>query len=113
MKVLIAGFDLFSVVGGGQTYYQNIIRRNPGIEFHYFRVHEPKEQALPANARAIDFRDWIDGTHWEGRFDLEVPEWAFGLYLPPYNMARSVAGSSYDIVEVPDYYQFGFFLRPA
>lgn len=113
MKVLIAGFDLFGVVGGGQTYYQSIIRRNPQIEFHYFRLREPTGQPLPANARAIDYRDWIDGTHWEGRFDLQAPEWAFGLFQPAYNMARSVAGMRYDIVDVPDYYQFGFFLRAA
>lgn len=113
MKVLIAGFDLFGAVGGGQTYYQNTIRRNPSIEFHYFRFHEAKDQSRPSNARAIDYRDWHDGTHWEGRFDLQVPEWAFGIYLPAQNMARSVAGESFDIVEIPDYYQFGFFLRPA
>ncbi len=113
MKVLIADFDLFSTVGGGQTYYQNIIRRNPEIEFHYFRIDESRDQQLPANARPRDYRDWIDGTHWEGRFDLEVPAWVFGQFLPPYNMARCVAGERFDIVEVPDYYQFGFFLRPA
>ena len=29
MKVLIADFDLFAKVGGGQTFYRSIILKNP------------------------------------------------------------------------------------
>jgi glycosyltransferase involved in cell wall biosynthesis len=112
MKVLIAAFDLFGSVGGGQTYYRNIILRNPSIEFHYFRQREPVNQPRCPNAHAVDFGEWYEAGN-QAQFNLEVPYWAIGPFLWAQNMARSVAGMCFDVVDIPDYEQYGFFLRPA
>ena len=113
MKVLIGGFDLFGAVGGGQTYYRNVILRNPQIEFHYLRQNEPEYLPRPSNARAIDYRNWYEPSCFANPFDHGVPPWALSPYLDAHNLARCVAGNCYDVVDIPDYYNFGLFLRPA
>jgi glycosyltransferase involved in cell wall biosynthesis len=113
MRVLIAAFDLFGIVGGGQTFYRNVIRRNPGVEFVYLRWHEPPGAAVPANARPVEFR----GSHLphEPLADLDptVPIGAAVQCATACDVARAVAGESFDVVDQPDYYQFGGLLRPA
>jgi glycosyltransferase involved in cell wall biosynthesis len=113
MKVLIGGFDLFGAVGGGQTYYRNVILRNPQIEFHYFRQNESVHHSRPANARTIDYRIWYDPSCFVHPFDHGVPPWALSPYLDAHNLARCVSGHCYDVIDIPDYYNFGLFLRPA
>src|SRR4051812_14300278 len=105
MRVLIAAFDLFGIVGGGQTFYRNVIRRNPNVEFVYLRWHEPRDTAVPANVRPVDFR----GSHLPHEplagLDPTLPVWAAMHCATACDVARAVAGESFDVVDQPDYYQ--------
>jgi glycosyltransferase involved in cell wall biosynthesis len=113
MKVLIADFDLFYKIGGGQTFYKNLIKKNPNIDFYYFRILEqPSDCQLP-NAHTIDFREnYHISSYWQFN-DLTPPRWIYRAFVIANNIAFSVAGQKFDIVDFPDYDQFGTMLRPA
>ena len=113
MRVLIAGFDLFGSVGGGQTFYRSVIQRNPHIEFHYLREREGADAAPPANARPVAFREAYAPEQFAGYCEPGAPTWARDAVARANNIAYAVAGGRYDVVDVPDYEQFGAFIRPA
>lgn len=113
MKVLLADFDLFRAVGGGQTFYRGIIRRNPHIDFYYLRRGEAVDAARPANAHAIDYVEHYAADRQADLEDLLPPRWAYGAFDKANNIALSVAGRTFDVVDFPDYEQFGMFLAPA
>jgi glycosyltransferase involved in cell wall biosynthesis len=112
MRVLLLIADLYVDVGGGQTVYRKIIEASPEINFFYFREKELPDSSRPRNAQAIP---------------LLTPQAAEIIPLPPQPMrhnavqagalrqanrfARSVAGMSFDIAEMPDYHTFGAFIR--
>lgn len=110
MKVLLITTDLYKSIGGGQTVYRKIIESSPHIEFFYFRDREQVNAWRPANAQTLPLA---------GCRSLSV------LMPPPYasyklhpleeadRIARSVAGNDFDIVDIPDYYTFGSFLRDS
>ncbi|WP_374282450.1 glycosyltransferase [Novosphingobium sp.] len=110
MKVLLILVDLYKDVGGGQTVYRKIIEETPDVEFFYFRSQEPADAKRPANARAIPLAP---------RRELVVnappphPEHLLGGLNEADSYARSVAGRSFDIVELPDFFTCGAFLRAA
>jgi glycosyltransferase involved in cell wall biosynthesis len=110
MKVLLALTDLYKDIGGGQTVYRKIIESSPDIDFHYFRINEPARVHRPPNAHTLPL----------------LARRALRLKTPPPNVkyiknafeeadaiARSVAGQSFDIVEMPDYLTFGSALKDA
>jgi glycosyltransferase involved in cell wall biosynthesis len=110
MKILLITTDLYKSIGGGQTVYKKIIEATPGVEFYYFRRAETATVSRPANAHSIPLA---------GRRRLRVlapPPYA-GYRLPPLveadEIARSVAGQTFDIVDIPDFYTFGSALRDA
>jgi len=113
-KILIVEFDLFGSVGGGQTVYQNIVRKRPDDQFYYFtRTNDPELQRL-SNATPIPFR-----RHY-GRRANEVPKYQrhfFDVYCEPLDMALSVYNAlgeiNFDVVDTPDYRLSGLFLRKA
>ncbi len=110
MKVLLITTDLYKSIGGGQTVYKKIIEATPGLEFYYFQNMESKTASRPANAHLIPLANC---------FNLRA------LAPPPYPMyklhslmeadqiARSVAGETFDIVDIPDFYTYGSDLRGA
>ena len=51
MHVLLTSFDLFKEVGGGQTFYRNVILRNPEIQFTYLLDSEPAESPRPGECQ--------------------------------------------------------------
>lgn len=114
MKVLIAEFDLFNKVGGGQTFYRSIIAKNPEIDFYYFlRDENAKISPHPPNVQGIPFKETYfnqDFTKWG---DFEPPQWTKSLFVQASNLAASVEGMTFDIVDTPDYCQWGLFLPPA
>lgn len=112
MKVLIADFDLFHAMGGGQTFYRSIIEKNPQIEFCYLRTREAASAPRPANARAIPYQVHYLDEDWR-RFCDVLPRWSLNAFLRANNIAWSVRGDEFDVVDLPDYEQFGLFLRPA
>ena len=51
MEVLLTSFDLFKDVGGGQTFYRNLILRNPEVQFTYLRDTSPQTHRAPRTRR--------------------------------------------------------------
>lgn len=110
MKVLLLLTDLFKNIGGGQTVYRKVVENSPDVEFYYFRVDEAVNAPRPKNARAIPLL---------GRRNLVIsspmphPEHLFGAVAEADMFARSVAGRSFDIVELPDFMTCGAYLKSA
>ena len=113
MKVLIADFDLFSKVGGGQTFYRSIIKKNPQIEFYYIAEKEALENSRPANVTAIPYKDQFLISDFKNFFEVTPPKWVERAFAMASNIAASVANQNFDIIDVPDYKQWGIFLKPA
>ena len=110
MKVLLVTSDLFRDTGGGQTVLRKVIEANPDFQFTYLRNSEPEDASKPLNARSVPL----------------LSRRALRLNVPPPHpiyekvaleeadaVARSVAGQSFDIVEMQDYNVFGAALRAA
>ena len=98
MKVLIADFDFFAKVGGGQTFYRNLIHKNHQIEFYYFIQDEKSTCERPANAHGIPFKETYLIQDLAGYFDIDPPQWAKPLFVQASNIAALVQGMSFDIV---------------
>lgn len=113
MHVLLTNFDLFKEVGGGQTFYRNVILRNPEIQFTYLLDSEPAESPRPANATGTRCPNRFAVLPGSARLDLEVPRWLYGTFVRANDIARAMTNRHFDVVDVPDYEQYGFFLRDA
>lgn len=113
MRVLIADFDLFRTVGGGQTFYRAIIEQNPQIDFSYLIVNESQSALRPANARPIRYQQTYLDRHWTHYYDVLPPRWCLPAFLKASNIARSISGQRFDVVDLPDYEPFGYFLPAA
>lgn len=110
MKVLLLFTDLYRHLGGGQTVAKQIIASAPDIQFSYFRVLESADAARPANTAALPLLAPLS-------VKLRTP--------PPHQrhienalahadaIARSVAGQTFDIVEIPDFESYGSLLKSA
>ena len=108
LRVLLAVSDLFHKIGGGETVYRKIINSSPDIDFFYFRINESEDAPRPKHATALPMR-------MRQRLEMLVPP-----PFPDYKrravehadaIARSVAGMSFDIVDVPDFEVYGGQLR--
>ena len=110
-NILIAHYDLFKEVGGGQSVYKAIITARPNDTFYYFRRTERPEATRPTNAIAIPFHDVYLGT--PDSLPSTVGHF-FWVYVECRNMAACVAshcpGIAFDVLDVPDYSQAGLFL---
>ncbi|AUS99233.1 family 2 glycosyl transferase [Nostoc sp. CENA543] len=113
MKVLIVDFDLFNKIGGGQTFYRNLIEKNPQINFYYFIVSERLENTRPSNAHPIVYRERYHLSDYVKFLDLTPPKWIYRAFILASNIAASVAEQRFDVVDLPDYEQLGTMLRPA
>jgi len=114
VRVLVADFDIFRILGGGQVVYRQLIKSNPDIDFYYLTVSEPPELSRPANAYPVPLKEVYSPWHFR---DI-VSEFAPSAMLRPQlvqasNIAAAVAGENFDIVDVPDYAPYGALLRPA
>ena len=113
MKVFIADFDLFGKVGGGQTFYRLLIKINPDIQFYYLIDTENFNNQRPNNAHVFPYKQpyiKADLNRFRGELPWDVIARPF---LIASNIAASVSGESFDIIDCPDYEQYGMFLRPA
>ncbi|HLO85279.1 MAG TPA: glycosyltransferase [Nostocaceae cyanobacterium] len=113
MKVLIIDFDLFNKIGGGQTFYRSLIEKNPQIDFYYLVISEPLSQARPHNAHPILYQEKYQILDDKIFVDLTPPKWIYRAFVMASNIAASVAGQRFDVVDLPDYEQLGTMLRPA
>jgi len=113
MKVLIAETDLFQEMGGGQTVYRRLIAAHPEIEFFYLGVQERAETARPANAHLVRYVHPYRMSFALRPPDTHPPPWAYVNFVEAGNIAASVAGLEFDVVESADFRSFGAMLRPA
>lgn len=113
MKVLIADFDLFAKVGGGQTFYRSIILKNPQIDFYYLAEQEKSETKRPTNAHPVSFQERYFLADLSNFFDVNPPKWVYRSFIRANNIAIAIAGMEFDVIDSPDYEQWGIFLHSA
>ena len=113
MKVLITDFDLFSKVGGGQTFYRSLIRKNPSIDFYYLIEKENIDSPRPNNAHPVPFKEKYFLADLNNFFDVNPPKWVYRSFIRASNIAAAVTGMEFDLIDSPDYEQWAIFLRPA
>ena len=113
MKILIADFDLFLKIGGGQTFYRQVINKNPHLEFYYLLKEEKITNPRPKNALAIAYQPRYSLSDLNNYFNVTPPRWSYRSFVIASNIAASVAGSNFDLVDAPDYEQYTLFLGPA
>ena len=113
MKILIADFDLFKKMGGGQTFYRSIIKKNPQIDFYYIAEKEPLDTPRPPNAHALPYQEKFLLTDFKNFFEVTPPKWVERAFVMASNIAASAINQRFDVVDVPDYEQWGIFLHPA
>lgn len=121
MDILIADFDFFSTVGGGQTYYRRLVERNPNINFYFFTRNSKQQKSksnqrieLPVNAFPITYKrdkrlQYLINIIPKS-FPSIAPEIIYWLIDESVNMAYSVAGRSFDVVDVPSFRPIILFL---
>jgi len=110
MKILIVDVDPFGKVGGGQTVYRNIVLRNPKAQFWYLSQGPQQRGIAPSNAHPVAFnRVFLPQFHPASAED----ELHYSAFLAARNVAHAVRGLNFDIVDVPDYYDFPAYLKPA
>lgn len=110
MKVLLVTTDLYKSIGGGQTVYKKIIEATPDIQFFYFRDHEQADSPRPVNAQSISLLAFRRLTVLEPSLS---PSYKISALEEADRFARSVAGQTFDVVDIPDFYAFGSLLRDA
>lgn len=113
MKVLIAEFDLFHNIGGGQTFYRRLIETNPHIEFYYLIIEEKKDNIRPHNVKVISYQQFYLKSDLQGfKTNISIDK-IYRSFLFASNIAYSLKGYNFDIIDYPDYQQYGLFLASA
>ncbi len=107
MRILVLDTDLFEEVGGGQTVYRRIIETHPHIHFTYFRRRESANARRPTNTSAVR----LVSEHMIEVKDPLFPGFRRDALRVVEAFSRAVARSEFDLVEMPDYYTFGPFVR--
>lgn len=110
MRILVVATDLYSATGGGQTVYRRIIEETPDCQFSYFLRGERQDAKRPPNAHGIPLRS---GRRVKVGADAALPRFRQHALEMANQIARSVAGQVYDIVDIPDFENFGGALRTA
>jgi glycosyltransferase involved in cell wall biosynthesis len=109
MRVLLLSEDIYASVGGGQTFYQRLIENYPDIDFTCLATKLTKE-VIPQNVTILNVRRAyrISGANVDVRTN-NLAE-AFSRCL---NIAYTLRGQTFDIVDYPDYSLVGLFIRPS
>ncbi len=123
MKVLLAGEGLFTNTGGGQRFYEGQVLRNPDTEFFAFsegmRGSRDPSSTIPRNLRFVPLLDAnrqsvVGGTLsrllMNGKPALAGKEHEVAYLM---DVAASVAGINFDVVDIPDYMPFAALLPSA
>ncbi len=121
MKILIADFDIFSKLGGGQTFYRRIIETNPDLNFAYLIDTEKTNNQRPRNTQVFRYKQTYikrDFKNIPTNILNQLNKWQkldniYRPFLLASNIAYSVKGQDFELIECPDYEQYGMFLRPA
>ena len=110
-RVLIADFDIFTSIGGGQVFYRRVAERNPSLDFYYCSCSNDIRIAgqLPANLHPLlcDLRQ-------EAEPILASEEhWLDHNYLRRVVcMATAVQGMTFQAVDVPSFFPVAHLVRP-
>lgn len=106
LRVLLADFDVFSQVGGGQTFYRRVIERHPDAKFFYpSRGPDLRLRGkLPQNAEpfAIDHA-LRDPELLRALFETGQPPAVIEHCEIVCSIARARQGDYFDVVEVPSF----------
>ncbi|BAQ63703.1 glycosyltransferase [Geminocystis sp. NIES-3709] len=113
MRVLIAEFDVFHKIGGGQTFYRRLIETNPNIDFYYLIVEEKSNNFRPKNAKVLPYKQQYIKSDLQDLSTSLPLEKMYRPFLIASNISYSVKGFDFDIIDYPDYEQFGLFLASA
>lgn len=122
-KVLILTKDIYSRLGGGEQVYRTLIEDNPKIEFYFFTTKTVNSKNLPHNAHPVQLksRPTLNQKRIKQRYDsrksaknrksftneeIEAAERAE-------QFARSAAGETFDLIDIPEYEIVGDFLRES
>lgn len=113
MRVLLPAVDVFNSVGGGQSFYKQLIQSNSNIEFSYLIRSESAKADRPSNSKAIKYDYKFPNLNIPDlTFDFSsIPTWARYAVSNAANIAYSTRGLSFDIIDIPDWEQLGCFLR--
>lgn len=113
MRVLLPAVDVFNSVGGGQSFYKQLIQANSNIEFSYLIRSESAKADRPSNSKAIKYDYKFPNLNIpDPTFDFSsIPTWARYAVSNAANIAYSTRGLSFDIIDIPDWEQLGCFLR--
>lgn len=110
MQILLIVFDLYKERGGGHTAYRRLIEQGPACQFHYFLRYEKQTTPRPSNTHPIPLRA-------RRRVIAEsappLPVFQRDALETANQLARSVRGRHFDIVDFPDFLNFGAALRTA
>jgi glycosyltransferase involved in cell wall biosynthesis len=107
------------VIGGGQSFFGDLIRANPSVHFSYFATEFDHVGRLPPNATALPLTDRYRHASQALRIDPGVVfdgvslAGAEGDILLLFDMAASSAGLSFDVLEIPDFLPFAALLPHA
>jgi glycosyltransferase involved in cell wall biosynthesis len=110
MRVLLITTDLYRSVGGGQSVYRKIIESSPDVDYFYFVTDEVANSEKPENAHPIPL---LGPKRLRVNTPPPFPAYHIAQLEDADRFARSVAGQSFDIVDIPDFYTFGSALRSA
>ena len=113
MRVLLPAVDIFHSVGGGQSFYKQLIQSNPNIEFSYLIRNESDKANRPSNSNTINYDYKFPNLHvLNPSFDFSsVPTYARLAVSNAANIAYSARGLNFDVIDIPDWEQNGCFLR--
>ena len=117
MDVFLAIENLYSTIGGGQSFFQDLVKTSPEHRFWY-PVSEPIDaRFLPKNVRALQIDHVYRRYHDAARFadaDFSIGGISMarceGAFLFLMDMALAAAGHRFDIVEIPDFLHLGALL---
>lgn len=112
MRVLILVENVFATVGGGQSFYANLIEKNPQHTFYYFSSNIYLEKKLFQNVHVFQIGDYY--RRFAGNINIEqflisgytIKSKEYDLlYL--LDLASSAAGYEFDIIDIPDFQPLG------
>jgi glycosyltransferase involved in cell wall biosynthesis len=116
VNILLTVFDLYRTTGGGQTSYRAIIENRPNDRFYYFVHQEALDAPRPHNTTPIPYRELVQADD-PSRFFSQTRALLSALYTSTLNIAacaKAHLGSvDFDVVDCPDFHQYGVFVRPA
>jgi len=116
MKILFVSNDIFNSIGGGQTFFKKRIEQGRD-QFYYFTTGGSTASPQP-HVHVIPITDLYRSKRGLTRFsdgdaDLARLGGKEGDFLTMMDYAASVAGRSFDVVEIPDYLPFAALLPDA